>query len=63
VKPGQSHISLALIAVLASMLGIVVSLHGIVTDKLLEFYLGAGVSCGSLVAVVMVLETIRNRHG
>jgi hypothetical protein len=55
--------SLALIAVLASMLGIVVSLHGIVTDKPLEFYLGAGVSCASLVAVVMLLEMIRNRHG
>jgi len=63
VKLGQWRMSLALIAVLASMLGIVVSLHGIVTDKPLEFYLGAGVSCASLVAVVMLLEMIRNRHG
>jgi hypothetical protein len=63
VKLGQWRISLAMIAVLASMLGIVVSLHGIVMDKLLEFYLGAGVACGALVAVVMLLETIRNRDG
>jgi hypothetical protein len=63
VKIDQWRISLAVIAVLLSMLGIVVALHGIVTDNQAVFYVGAGVSCGALVVVVLLLETIRNRHG
>jgi hypothetical protein len=60
---GQWRISLAMIAVLASMMGLVAALHGIVMGEEVVFYAGSGALCGGLAAATMLLERVRNRRG
>jgi multidrug transporter EmrE-like cation transporter len=59
----QWRISLAMIAVLASMLGLVVALQGMVISREYLFYAGSGALCGGLIAATVLLERERNRRG
>jgi multidrug transporter EmrE-like cation transporter len=56
------RVSLATIAVFASMLGLVVALQGIVISGAYLFYAGSGALCGGLIAATVLPERERNRR-
>jgi len=58
----QWRISLAMSAVLASMLGLAAALQGMVTSDEKVFYAGSVALCGGLVAATVLLERVRNRR-